>query len=126
MTWYGVWPEALTYYIIPRLMGGFSMQVFTIIQHADMAEDQHDLRQSCRSFSTNWLTRFLYADMNNHVEHHLYPKVPFHALAKLRTELGDQLPEADKGLLRTNWQVFKRALRLTVAPGEPVTTAPSQ
>lgn len=116
VTWFGVWPEALAFYVIPRLMGGFSMQVFTIIQHADMAEDQHDLRQSCRSFETNWIGRFLYADMNHHVEHHLYPKVPFHALKDLRVELGDQLPTPDCGLIATNWRVFVNALKRTVMP----------
>ena len=40
-----------------------SMQLFTIIQHAELAEDQHDLTKSTRSFATNWFARFLYANM---------------------------------------------------------------
>ena len=126
VTWSGIWPEALTFYVIPRLMGGFAMQVFTITQHADMAEDQHDLRLSCRSFETNRFGRFLYAEMNRHVEHHLFPKVPFHALHKLRNELGDQLPVADKGLLATNWQIFRRAFTRSVSPPTTQNAPPFQ
>ena len=111
----GFWPELLAYLIIPRLLGGISMQVFTIIQHAEMEEDQHDLRRSTRSFSTNLIARFLYAEMNNHVEHHLYPKVPFHALPTLRESLAGQLPAPDRGLFRTNWKVLKAVLARSFA-----------
>lgn len=116
VAYFGVWPEALTYFVIPRLMGGVSMQLFTIIQHAEMAENQHDLRRSCRSFTTNGLARFLYAEMNHHVEHHLFPKVPFHALADLQAELGEQLPTPERGLIATNWRLFRTVLARSLAP----------
>ena len=59
----------------------------------------------------NWLVRFLYMNMNNHVEHHLYPQIPFYSLRSLRDELKDQLPDPDPGLLRTNWEVLSVVVR---------------
>ena len=84
------------------------MNAFILIQHAEMAENQPNILQSTRSFRTNSFFWFLYFNMNHHVEHHLYPAVPFHAL---REELGDmlkeQLPEPDAGFLSTHWEVLK-------------------
>lgn len=96
----------LTFLVIPRLVGGVTMQLYTIIQHAELAEDQPDLTKSTRSFTTNRFGDFLYANMSSHLEHHLYPVVPFHALPRLNEALRDQLPAPSRGLLRTNAEVF--------------------
>jgi len=95
------------YLILPRLIGGPIMILFTLIQHVDMEEDDLDIRKSTRSFETNWLGRFLYMNMNYHIEHHLYPTVPFHALPALSKALDGQLPRPDQGMVATNWKVFK-------------------
>ncbi|WP_350333235.1 fatty acid desaturase [Coralliovum pocilloporae] len=113
------WP--VIFILIPRLVGGPIMLLFTLIQHVEMQENTLDLRDSTRSFRTNWLGRFLYMNMNNHIEHHLYPMVPFHQLPELNKAVKDQLPEPDPGFFRTNievfWVVLKRSLRLgTKAP----------
>ncbi len=110
----------LTFLVIPRLVGGVVMQLFTIIQHAELAEDQHDLTKSTRSFTTNRFGNFLYANMSYHLEHHLYPVVPFHNLPALNAAIRDQLPAPDKGLFRTNAEVLatilgRRLGRRTVA-----------
>ena len=62
-----------------------------------------------------------YMNMNNHVEHHLYPQVPFHALPRLADAVRTQVPEPDPGFFRTNWEVLvvvaRRSLGLsTKAP----------
>ncbi len=101
----------LTFLVIPRLVGGVTMALFTIVQHAEMAEDQHDLTKSTRSFTTNWFADFLYANMSRHIEHHLYPVVPFHALPRLNVALRDQLPAPSRGLFRTNAEVLGAVLR---------------
>ena len=49
--------------------------------------------------------------MNNHVEHHLYPQVPFHALPKLRDAVADQVPAPDPGFFRTNREVLTVVIR---------------
>lgn len=104
-----LWP--LVYLVVPRLVGGVAMQLFTIIQHAEMEENTPDLRRSTRSFKTNLLGRFLYANMNHHIEHHLYPSVPFHALPALSSEIRAQLPAPSRGLFATNVEVLRAVLR---------------
>jgi fatty acid desaturase len=111
LCWYSgtLWP--LIYIVIPRLVGGPVMLFFTLIQHVEMKEDQYDIRQSTRSFKTNWLGRFLYMNMNNHIEHHSYPTVPFYALPALNKLISDQLPQPDPGLFKTNLEVLSVVVR---------------
>ena len=87
------------------------MNAFILMQHVEMAENQPNILQSTRSFRTNWFFQFLYFNMNHHIEHHLYPTVPFHALPELSGALNDQLPEPDAGFLSTHWEVLKITIR---------------
>ena len=95
------------YLVLPRLAGNPILFLYGLIQHVDMEEDQMDLRKSTRSFTTNAFSRFIYMNMNYHVEHHMYPTVPFHAMPKLNLAVKDQLPEPDPGFLLTNYRVLK-------------------
>ncbi len=56
------WP--LMFLVIPRFVGGPAMTAFTILQHAELAENSPWILESTRSFRTNWLARFLYMNMN--------------------------------------------------------------
>jgi fatty acid desaturase len=40
----------------------------------------------------NPVFRFLYWNMNYHVEHHMFPMVPFHALPALHEEVKEHCP----------------------------------
>jgi len=104
-----MWP--LLYIIIPRLVGGPVMQMFTILQHAELSEDAPSILDSTRSYKGGWLSWFLYMNMNNHLEHHLYPQVPFYALPGLQKAIEDQVPEPDPGFWRTNYEVAIVVLR---------------
>ena len=99
--WWPIW-----FLVIPRILGAPVMLLFALIQHVELQENSPSIIESTRSFQTSWLGRFLYMNMNNHVEHHLYPQVPFHALPRLAEAVKDQVPEPDPGFLRTNWEVF--------------------
>ncbi|MDE0391136.1 MAG: fatty acid desaturase, partial [Rhodospirillales bacterium] len=107
------WP-LLWFYVLPRLIGGPIMLMFNIIQHAEMQENSPSIVDSTRTFRTNWVGRFLYLNMNNHVEHHLYPQVPFYSLPKLHEAVADRTPEPDPGFWPTNldllWVVIRRSL----------------
>jgi len=46
----------------------------------------------------NPLSRFVYWNMNYHVEHHMFPMVPFHALPALHAEIKDDLPAPLPGI----------------------------
>ncbi|MEM7170280.1 MAG: fatty acid desaturase [Pseudomonadota bacterium] len=105
------WTWPLYFLLIPRLIGAPFMLLVTLIQHVEMQEDQHDITKSTRSCRTTWLGRFLYMNMNHHIEHHLYPMVPFHALPALNGAIKDQLPEPDPGFIRTNLEVVGVVIR---------------
>ena len=104
-------PWLLWFYVLPRLLGGPVMLMFNIIQHAEMQENSHSIIESTRSFRTDAVGRFLYLNMNNHVEHHLFPQVPFFSLPKLRDAVADQTPEPDPGFWRTNLDLLSVVTR---------------
>lgn len=107
-----LWP--LLFLLVPRLVGGPVMLLYTLIQHVEMEEDQPSILRSTRSFRTGAVSRFLYMNMNHHIEHHLYPMVPFHTLPALSKALGDQLPPPDPGVFRTNLAVLSVVIRRTL------------
>lgn len=84
----------LALFVGPRFYGGFMAQFFNITQHAGLKENVHDHCQNCRTFYTNPVFRFLYMNMNYHVEHHMFPMVPFHALRELHEDMKPFCPQA--------------------------------
>ncbi len=63
-----------------------------LTQHSGLAEDVTDHRLNSRTVYMNPISRFVYWNMNYHVEHHMFPMVPFHALPALHAEIKDDLP----------------------------------
>jgi fatty acid desaturase len=78
---------------LPRLFGAWHHVLTGIAQHTGLAEDVADHRLNSRTVYLNPISRFVYWNMNYHIEHHMYPMVPFHALAALHAEIKDDLPE---------------------------------
>ena len=67
---------------------------FGLTQHAGLAEDVLDHRLNSRTVYMNPIFRFLYWNMNYHVEHHMFPMVPYHALPRLHEAMQARLPAA--------------------------------
>jgi fatty acid desaturase len=78
------------YVVLPRFYGAFFAQLFNITQHAGLAEDVHDHRLNTRTFLTNRAFRWLYCNMNFHIEHHTFPMVPYHRLPELHLAIRAQ------------------------------------
>ena len=97
--------------VLPTLLGRTVMLLFTVIQHVEMAENSPSILNSTRSCKSSPIASFLYLNMENHVEHHLYPQVPFFALPALHRQLKDQLPTPDPGFWRTNIEVLSVVIR---------------
>jgi fatty acid desaturase len=89
----------LLYFPLGRLYGGWLHQLFALTQHAGLAEDVRDHRLNTRTVKLNPFFRFLYFNMNYHIEHHMFPMVPFHALPKLHLRIQKDLPRPYNGLL---------------------------
>jgi fatty acid desaturase len=72
-------------------------------QHYGLSPNVPDHRLSCRTYTASWLPAFLYWNMQYHVEHHMFPAVPFFNLPKLRQAIEHDLPPAPHGL-RATWK----------------------
>lgn len=94
------------FWLLPKLAGDPIMMAFAGSQHFEKAENVHDLRESTRSLRPNRLVDIFYWNMSYHVEHHLYPTVPYHALPKLNALIRDQLPEP-KGILGSTIEIAR-------------------
>jgi fatty acid desaturase len=90
-----------------RLAGGWIVQLFINSQHMCMSEAVADHRLSTRSLDCSPPVRVLYWNMNFHVEHHLYPGVPFHALPKVNQLIARELPEPTRGAVRANLEILR-------------------
>jgi fatty acid desaturase len=77
---------------LPTFYGGFMTIVFGLTQHAGLAEDVLDHRLNTRTVYMNPVFRFLYWNMNYHIEHHMFPMVPYHALPRLHEAMKDDCP----------------------------------
>ena len=77
---------------LPRLYGAWHHIMTGLTQHGGLAEDVSDHRLNCRTVYMNPVSRFIYWNMNYHVEHHMFPMVPYHALPALHEEIKDDLP----------------------------------
>ncbi len=77
---------------LPSLYGSWLQLYFGCSQHLGLAEDVLDHRLNSRTIYMNPVFRFLYWNMNYHVEHHLFPLVPYHALPKLHEAIKADCP----------------------------------
>lgn len=91
---------------LPTIYGAWHVVFFGITQHAGMSENVLDHRLSTRSVIMNPVFRFLYLNMNYHVEHHVLPSVPYRALPDLHDEIKDQLAPAKPNTLTAYREIF--------------------
>ena len=101
---------------LPRFYGAAVSWAFILLQHVGLARDVWDHRLSTRSLHFNPVMSFLYMHMENHVEHHMYPLVPFHALPKLRELVKAQMPRPYRGLLDGGRELVPVLLRQVKDP----------
>jgi fatty acid desaturase len=77
---------------LPRMYGCWHMVMTGLLQHGGLADNVVDHRLNTRTVYMNPISRYLYWNMNYHVEHHMYPMVPFHALPRLHELIKHDLP----------------------------------
>jgi Na+-transporting NADH:ubiquinone oxidoreductase subunit F len=91
------------------LFGTWLLVVYGLTQHAGLAENVLDHRLNCRTVHMNRISRYLYWNMNYHIEHHMFPLVPYHALPKLHAIVRDDCPTPYPSLLSA-WREIIRVL----------------
>ena len=95
---------------LANLFGSWLMPIYGHTQHAGLAENVLDHRLNCRTVYMNPIHRYLYWNMNYHVEHHMFPLVPYHALPKLHEVVKDDCPTPYPNIL-TAWREILPAVR---------------
>lgn len=96
---------------LPNLFGSWLMLVYGLTQHAGLAENVLDHRLNCRTVRMNFLNRYLYWNMNYHVEHHMFPLVPYHALPALHEAVKSDMPAPYGGLVEAYREIIPAILR---------------
>jgi fatty acid desaturase len=96
---------------LPTLYGGFMAIFFGLTQHTGLAEDVLDHRLNTRTVYMNPVFRFLYWNMNYHIEHHMFPMVPYHALPRLHELIKDDCPPAYNSTIAAYREIIPTVLR---------------
>jgi fatty acid desaturase len=106
----------LLYIGLPSLYGAWLYHFFGLTQHAGMPENVLDHRLNARTVYMNPVFRFLYWNMNYHVEHHMFPMVPYHALPKLHDAIKADTPPPYPSTLAAYREIMPALLRQTREP----------
>ncbi len=83
---------------LPRLFGAWHHVMTGVLQHLGLAENVTDHRLNTRTVLMNPISRFIYLNMNYHVEHHMFTMVPYYNLPKLHELIKDQLPQPEPSI----------------------------
>jgi Na+-transporting NADH:ubiquinone oxidoreductase subunit F len=110
--------------ILPLLLVGFTnlfgswlLVTYGYTQHAGLAENVLDHRLNCRTVYMSWIHRYLYWNMNYHVEHHMFPLVPYHALPKLHAAVKDDCAVPYPSLFSAWREIVPTILKQVKDPG---------
>jgi fatty acid desaturase len=83
---------------LPRLYGAWHHIMTGLLQHGGLADNVTDHRLNSRTVYMNPVSRFVYWNMNYHVEHHMFPMVPYHALPRLHEMIKHDLPAPNRSI----------------------------
>lgn len=91
---------------LPRVYGAWHHVLTGVLQHAGLADNVIDHRLNSRTVYMNPISRFIYWNMNYHIEHHMYPMVPYHKLPQLHELLKDDFPATSTSM----WQAYHEVI----------------
>ena len=117
---------------LPTFYGNWLHNLLSATQHAGLIEDFPDHRLNSRTVYMNPLLRFIYCNMNYHIEHHMYPMVPFYSLPELHDEIKADCPLAYESVLAAYREMIAAMRRQLLDPTHfvprhlPATAAPSR
>ncbi len=105
------WKSSIPVLLIggPRVYGCWHFVMTGLLQHGGLPEDVIDHRLNSRTLYMNPVSRWLYWNMNYHVEHHMYPMVPYYALPELHEIIKHDLP-APNVSIRDGYSEMMRAV----------------
>lgn len=113
------WQAVIPFLLIggPRMYGCWHMILTGLLQHGGLAEDVIDHRLNSRTVLMNPVTRWLYWNMNYHVEHHMFPMVPYYNLPALHAAIKHDLPPPNPSILHAYRELYAAVMRQRREPG---------
>lgn len=99
---------------LPRLYGAWHHVMTGLLQHGGLADNVIDHRLNSRTVLMNPVSRFIYWNMNYHVEHHMFPMVPYHRLPELHEAIKHDVPAPSRSIadgFAEMWPALRRQLK---------------
>lgn len=105
-----VWtPLVLWVWAVPVLLGQPFLRLYLLAEHGDCPRVAN-MFENTRTTFTNRIVRFLAWNMPYHVEHHVYPAVPFHHLPALHQLMRKELRVTAEGYAEFTREYLERRL----------------
>lgn len=112
-----VWTPVLIWvWVVPVLLGQPFLRLYLLAEHGDCPRVAN-MFENTRTTFTNRLVRFLAWNMPYHVEHHVWPAVPFHRLPELHRMMRDELRVTADGYAAFTRDYLARRPHWTEDPG---------
>jgi fatty acid desaturase len=96
-------------WVIPLLIGQLILPPYLYAEHTG-CERTRSAFDNTRTTYTGDVTKWFAWNMPDHVEHHAYPSIPFHALPQLNQIVADRIAFQGRGyraVTRETWAWFR-------------------
>ena len=100
------WDVLLHIWLIPMIIINTFVNIRGMSQHTFL-EEPDDPVQGTRSILTNRVTEFFMCNENYHLEHHLFPRVPWYNLRHLHGAIKDQLEDRQAPFVRSYFEFVR-------------------
>merc|ERR1719217_1538901 len=99
-------PLPIMFVFLPYTLGAWHFVLVGVFQHASLAQDVLDHRLNTRTCYINPISAFIYWNMHYHIEHHMFPMVPYYNLPELHEILKPQMPKPYNGI----WETYREMI----------------
>lgn len=106
-----IWtPAVLWVWLVPVLLGQPFLRLYLLAEHGDCPRVAN-MFENTRTTFTNRIVRALAWNMPYHVEHHVWPAVPFHRLPEVHVLMRDELRVTADGYAAFTKEYLARRVR---------------
>jgi len=106
-------PLPAMYVLLPYTLGAWHFVLVGVFQHASLAQDVLDHRLNTRTVYINPISAFIYWNMQYHIEHHMFPMIPYYNLPELHKVLLPQMPKPYNSM----WEVYCEMIPALIKQG---------
>ncbi|WP_341528613.1 fatty acid desaturase family protein [Nostoc sp. UHCC 0302] len=101
-------PWFILYWLLPLIVGQPILRFILLAEHTGCTLDANRLTNT-RTTLTRWPVRLFMWNMPFHAEHHLYPSIPFHALADAHKKLNAHFAHIEPGYIKVNRDILVKS-----------------